>query len=294
MQAIVYYLTLPILYFLSILPFWLLYRLSDLMFVLLYYVVRYRRKVVSTNLTNSFPEKSPEEIARISRKFYRYFCDLILESLKTLTIGERSLRKHLLFANTELFEKYYEQGQSLIIVMGHFGNWELGGARFSLEPIHQLIVIYHPFKNPYFEGLIRHMRMRLGNGLYPMKTAFRDMVKDRDKVTATAFIADQTPSNANAHWMQFLNQDTPVFQGTEKIAAKMNYPVVYISVRRIRRGLYSIEPELLFETPRDTAPGEISEAHTRRLERDIQEHPEIWLWTHRRWKRKREKQAVLQ
>ena len=287
MVALLYYLSLPVLYFLSILPFWWMYRLSDLLYLLLYYLVRYRRKVVYQNLRNSFPDKSEVEISAIARRFYRYLCDLILETFKTLTIGEETLRKHVEFDST-IFRQFYERGQSVIIVMGHFGNWELGGARFALEPIHQLFVIYHPLKEKHFEGLIRHMRMRLGNDLYAMNRALKGMLSDRDKVTATAFIADQTPSSVKAaYWMEFLNQDTPIFQGTEKIAAKLRYPVVYISVRRRKRGLYCIDSEVLFEHSEKTAPGEISEAHTRRLEKDILEQPEIWLWTHRRWKRKR-------
>lgn len=287
MIAFFYYLSLPFLYGLSYLPFWVLYRISDLLFVFIYYVIGYRKKVITTNLTNAFPEKSTQEIGKIRRDYYRYFCDLILETLKSLTVSPDVLRKHILFENTELFQKYYDAGQSVIVVMGHFGNWELAGARFALEPIHQLFVIYHPLKNPYFERLIVKARTRLGNGLYPMKTAFKGMVADRKKTTATAFIADQTPSPTGAHWMEFLNQDTPVFTGTEKIAKKLKFPIIYISVKRPKRGFYTIEPELLFAHPDQTADGEISEIHTRRLEQDIRDQPEIWLWSHRRWKHKR-------
>lgn len=239
------------------------------------------------NLENAFPEKTGKEIKQIRRKYYRYFCDLIVETLKTLTISPEDLRKRIAFEDTALFERYFADNQSIIIVMGHFGNWELAGARFALEPIHQLFVIYHPLKNPQFENLIVKARTRLGNGLYSMKNAFRGMVGNRNKTTATAFIADQTPSPKNAHWMEFLNQDTPVFTGTEKLAKKLKYPIIYISVKRPKRGYYAIESELLFEHPAETAQGDISEAHTRRLEKDIQEQPEIWLWSHRRWKHQR-------
>lgn len=287
MGAVLYYFSLPFLYGFSLMPFWLLYRFSDLTFLILYHLIGYRKKVVTTNLTNAFPEKSKQEILEIRRKFYRYFCDLIFESLKTLTISPRSLRKHIKFEDPSLFQQFYDTGQSVIVVMGHFGNWELAGARFALEPIHQLFVIYHPLKNQYFENLIYRARTRLGNGLYAMKNALRGMLSDRSKVTATAFIADQTPSNQNAHWMEFLNQDTPVFAGTEKIARKLKYPVIYISVKRPKRGIYTIEPELLFEHPEETTETEISQKHTKRLQQDIHQQPEIWLWSHRRWKRKR-------
>lgn len=287
MKIIFYYLSLPILYGLSYLPFWILYRISDGLFLILYYLIGYRKKVITTNLEKSFPEKTEVEIKQIRRNYYRYFCDLIVETLKTLTISRVALRKRVAFDDSSLFKKYFADNQSIIVVMGHFGNWELAGARFALESIHQLFVIYHPLKNPHFENLIVKARTRLGNGLYPMKNAFRGMITNRKNTTATAFIADQTPSPHNAHWMEFLNQETPVFMGTEKLAKKLKYPIIYISVKRPKRGFYTIKAELLFAHPEQTADGEISEKHTRRLEQDIREQPEIWLWSHRRWKHQR-------
>ena len=287
MKAVTYYLALPFLYGISILPFWLLYRVSDFFFVVLYHLLGYRRKVVRSNLRNSFPEKSEQELSRIERRFYRYLCDLTLETLKSLTISPNTLKKRLKFVDTTVFERYYHEERSIIIAMGHWGNWELGGARFAVEPLHQLFVIYRPLHNPYFEKLIRHMRMRLGNGLYPMKEVLRGMITNRRQVTATAFIADQTPSRHGAHWMEFLNQDTPVFMGTGKIANKMNYPVVYAGVRKVGRGRYQIELEDLIPEPKNLTAEEIVETFTRRLEKDIRELPETWLWSHRRWKHKR-------
>jgi len=287
LSAIGYYITLPLIYAISLMPFWMLYGLSDFIFVLIYHVFGYRRKVVMANLKNAFPEKSIAELKSIEHKFYRYFCDLILETVKSLTISESTLKKRLSFASMELFEKYYSQKQSIVIVMGHFGNWELGGARFAIEPLHQLFVIYHPLKNKHFNGLIYKMRTRLGNGLYAMKDTLRGMIRDREKVTATAFIADQTPSPKGAHWMEFMNQDTPVFIGTGKIAKKMNYPVVYVSIKRRDRGYYEISLEDLVADPSMVSAEEIVERFTQRLEKDIHEMPEYWLWTHKRWKHKR-------
>jgi len=287
MNAAIYYLSLPFIYFISLLPFWLLYCLSDFLFVLLYHVFGYRRKIVFQNLRNSFPEKSEVELKIIERKFYRYFCDLVLETLKSITISKSSLAKRVKFSDTEIFEEYYKNDQSVIIAMGHFGNWELGGARFAIEPFHQLFVIYHPLQNKYFDGLVYRMRTRLGNGLYSMKDSLRGIIGDRKKLTATAFIADQTPSPKGAHWMQFLNQDTPVFTGTGKISKKMQYPVVYIGIHRLKRGQYEMRAEKLVENPAELDDLQIVEAFTKRLEEDIVKQPEIWLWTHRRWKHKR-------
>jgi KDO2-lipid IV(A) lauroyltransferase len=287
LSAIGYYITLPLIYAISFLPFWMLYGLSDFVFLFIFHVFGYRRKVVMSNLQNAFPDKSNKELKIIERKFYRYFCDLILETVKSLTISRSALQKRLSFASVELFEKYFSQKQSIVIAMGHFGNWELGGARFAIEPLHQLFVIYHPLKDKNFDGLVYKMRTRLGNGLYAMKDTLRGMIRDRDKITATAFIADQTPSPKGAHWMQFMNQDTPVFIGTGKIAKKMNYPVVYVSIRRKDRGYYEITLEDLVADPSMVSAEEIVERFTQRLETDIREMPEYWLWTHKRWKHKR-------
>lgn len=290
MNAVAYYLALPFIYLLSYLPFWLLYRVSDLAFFVVYHVLGYRKKVVLTNLRNSFPEKTEKEIEAIGKKFYAYFCDLILETLKTLTISPRSVRKRVQFSaeDIEVFARYHRQQQSVMIVMGHWGNWELAGARFAVEDLHPLFIVYHPLRNPYFEKLIYHMRTRLGNGLFSMKDTLRQMVKHRKNPTATAFIADQTPHNLlTALWTDFLGQDTPVFPGPEVIAQKFDYPIIYVGTRRIRRGYYELKCELLVPQPRTLEEGVITKMHIQRLEQDIKTQPEIWLWTHRRWKHKR-------
>ncbi len=289
MRTIVYYLTLPFLYLLSYLPFRAMYLISDLSYLLVYRVLGYRKTVVTQNLKNAFPEKSAEEIKNIRADFYRYFCDLSLETIKTLSISPSTLRKHFTHGDLSVLERYYKDQQSVILVMGHFGNWELGGAYFSILPLHQPYGIYHPLKNPHFDKLMIKMRTRLGAGTYTMKDTFRGMLKNRHKLTATTFIADQTASPADAYWMTFLNQDTAVFKGTELIARKMDYPVIYISVIREARGKYKLCCELLVEHPKRLAENELTEIHTRRLQQDIIKHPATWLWSHRRWKHKRPK-----
>jgi len=284
-----YFFVLPFIYLISLLPFPLFYGVCDFMFFMLYYVTGYRKKVVLQNLRNAFPEKSEKEIRGISRRFYRYFCDLLLETFKTLTISRASAIKRCKLTPEALavFNRYADEGRSIMIVMGHYGNWEWAGNTFSLECKHHLYVVYHPLSNKHFDGLIYRMRSRFGTGLIPMKDTFRDMVSNKGELSATAFIADQTPAPASAFWTTFLNQDTPVFQGTEKIARKLNYPVVYAKVQRVKRGYYEISARTLFEEPARTSDGEISAAHTKALEEDICKQPEYWLWSHRRWKHKR-------
>ncbi|MBC7888947.1 MAG: lysophospholipid acyltransferase family protein [Ferruginibacter sp.] len=289
MSAIIYYLSLPFIYLLSLLPFPMLYFLSDGLYLLLYYVTGYRKKVVLDNLKNSFPEKTTAEIIVLHKKFYRYFCDLFLETLKTLTISRKKMLEHCrIDPGAELlFKELAKENKSIIVVMGHKGNWEWAGNTFSLCCKHQLYVIYHPLTNKYLNGLMCKMRKRFGTKLIPMKDTFRDMIKNRQELNATAFIADQSPNPANAHWMNFLNQDTAVFMGTEKIAQKIKYPIVFVSVQKLTRGYYVLMAELLQRPPYIGTEGDITETHTRKLESDIIAQPETWLWTHKRWKHKR-------
>jgi len=288
MQAFVFYLTYPLLYLIASLPFPALYSLSNVFYHLLR-LSGYRKKVVINNLINSFPDKNVSEINAISRAYYRYLCDLVVETLKTLRMTEQEAREHCTFHRAEWLDKLYEEKKSFIIVMGQYGNWEWAGPSFTLNTPFQLVVIYRPLSNPYFEKMLSGMRTRFGTRITPVNLTLRDMVANRSQglVTATAFIADQTASRENAYWTTFLQQDTAVFTGPEKLAVKYNYPVVYMNVQRVKRGYYGIFPELLFAEPKNTTNGEISEAFTRRLEREILIDPSIWLWSHSRWKHTR-------
>lgn len=289
MGAILFYCLLPFLYLISLLPFPVFYLFSDFIYFLLYRVVGYRKKVVFDNLKNSFPEKSHYELKKIEKDFYRYLCDLFLETIKTLTISRSEAIKRCKFnaKTTLLFNELANKNQSCIIVMGHYGNWEWAGNSFSLQCKQQLYVIYHPLSNKYFDKLMYDLRTRFGTKLYAMKDTMREMIRNKNEVNATAFIADQTPSPDSAYWTTFMNQDTPVFWGTEKIAQKLNYPIVYITIKKIKRGYYEVDSELLINEPKNTSLGEISELHTRKLESDIITQPSIWLWSHRRWKHKK-------
>lgn len=292
MQAILFYLLLPLIYLIAILPFRLLYIISDFLYLVIYRIFGYRKKVVLQNLTNSFPEKSEEEIKELAKKFYKHLFDLFLETFKTLTISEKEMQKRCAFTQQayDVFADVAAQNRSIVLVLGHMGNWEWAGNTFSMSCKHQLYVIYKRIENKRFDELVYKIRTRFGTKLIETRNTFREMVKNRKELNATAFIADQTATPENAHWMTFLNQDTPVFKGTEVIAKKLDYVVVYGTVKKVRRGYYEIYAEKMFDYPKETAEGEISEAHTKKLEQDIIAQPEIWLWSHRRWKHKRTKQ----
>lgn len=240
------------------------------------------------NITNSFPNKSEDELKTLQKKILRYFCDMLFETLKTLTISKANMIEHCKFSNEtyKLFNDYAAKKQNVIIVMGHYANWEWAGNTFGISCKQQLYVIYHPLSNKNFEKLIVRMRSRFGTKLIAMKDTFRFTLNNKKELSATAFIADQTPPANNAYWTKFLNQDTPIFKGTEKIAQKLNYPIVYASLRKIKRGYYEIDAEVLHENPSQAQENEITELHTRRLEKDILACPELWLWSHRRWKHK--------
>ena len=282
--ALAFHIVRPLLHLLALLPMRGLYAVSDLLRFFLFTLLGHRRQVVRTNLRNSFPDKNDTELRRIEREFHQWFCDLVLETVKTLRITPAQVQDLVEVEGTEVLQRHFQAGRSIILVMGHWGNWEWGGARFSQLPWHKLYVIYHPLENPHFDALVAHMRTRLGNGLYPMKEAARLMVRDRHAVTATAFIADQTPSPHNAWWTTFLNQPTPVFRGTGALAKRLDRPVVYVGIDRPRRGRYIMRFEDLVPEPARLEENAITEAHVRRLERDIRRRPAIWLWTHRRWK----------
>lgn len=283
MQKFLFYLVRPWISLIAWMPFRMLYGFSDVLCLALR-LSGYRKQVVWNNLCNSFPEKTPTDIDAIGRAYYRYLCDLILETLKTLRMSAGESRKHCVFHTTDWLDKLCAEKKSIIVVMGHYGNWEWAGPAFTLSTGFQLVVIYRPLSNPYFEKMTSRMRTRFGTRITPVNQTLRDMVANRRELTATAFIADQTASPDNAYWTRFLNQDTAVFTGPEKLAKKFGYPVVYMSVQRKHRGYYHVFPELLFENPENTHEGEISEAFMKRLEQEIIADPVPWLWSHRRWK----------
>jgi KDO2-lipid IV(A) lauroyltransferase len=287
--AIPYYATLPLIYFLSAMPFRVLYAISDFFYVVMYRGFGYRKNVVLQNLHNSFPGKTEEEIKKLCSEFYRYLCDSMVEIIKAITISKKSLLKRCKVdpASAAVFKKYAEENKSIILVMGHIGNWEWACSAFNLQSPLPLNVIYHPISNKYFDRLMYRMRTRTGTRMIAMNNTYRDMASHKSDLSATAFVADQTPKPEAAYWTRFLNQDTPVFKGTEVIAKKMNLPVVYATVKKIRRGYYEMFAETLVSDPKQYAEGQISEIYTRHLEQDIIAQPETWLWSHRRWKHKR-------
>lgn len=289
LKGILFYILFPIIWGLSKLPLRVLYTLADFFYWIIYYVVKYRRIVVRNNLICSFPEYSIQKITNIEKKFYRFFCDFLVETIKYVSISEAELKCRITLRDTGLMADFFNQKQSVIGALGHCGNWEWASPYFSFMQLHRLNVIYHPLSNPYFEHFFVKVRSRFGANLVKMNDTARKMLAiQKDTVPHfSVFVADQTPSPDNAFWFDFLHQDTPFFRGVEILAKKCNMPVVYISIKRPKRGFYSISYELLSSQPTTEAEGAIMQKFVTRLEQDIIAQPEIWLWSHRRWKYKR-------
>ena len=276
---------LPI-YAVSTLPMFLLYLLSDLFYYVLFYLVRYRRGVVYTNLKNSFPTKNESEIKSIEKAYYRYFCDIFIESFKVLTISKRELRTRFKVRNPELIQKYYDEKRSITLYTAHQGNWEWL-AFLPLFIPYQAIALYYPQSSKYFDTLMKTIRERFGvlciesNRGYKTITGFAE----RNIPTINYIIGDQSPSGGSTkHWTRFLNQDTAFLIGAERIAKKRNQVIIFPSFRKIKRGIYELEFKLIEENPQLINSNEIIDKYAALLEETILISPEMWLWSHRRWK----------
>jgi len=273
----------------SLLPFPLLYALSDVLYVVLYYLVGYRKKVVMQNLKNSFPEKSNEERVRIAKKFYHHFCDLTLESLKMFTISASDAEKRMVYHNTELTDGYFKRGKSMIVAMAHYNNWEMVAVTVDAATHQQGYAIYKPLTNAYFDKKVRVSREKYGLKMIHNRTVKEDFDRLKNELTSTYFLIDQAPSfHSKPYWTTFLNQETGVLTGTEKYAKTYDYPIVYLDIQKVKRGYYSSTFVDVTDSPRSYRDGELTEMVTRMLEKQIIEKPEFWLWSHKRWKRKKE------
>jgi len=288
MKALSYYLTIFIAYPISLLPFPLLYIVSDFFYFLLYHVFQYRKQILYNNLKKSFPDKSDQKIKKLIIAFYKNFGDVIVECIKMLTISKKALLKRCTFKNIDFLNDLYKDNTSVIAVVGHYCNWELGGLSLVLNTKHHVVAIFKDLSNKYFMKLINTNRAKFSTELVVMEQAQRALIKNKDRCTLNIFIADQAPLQVdNCYWMTFLNQDTPVFLGTEKIAKKTNFPVVFLYMQREKRGYYNVEILEVCMDPAKSKENEITEKHTKILEDIIIKKPENWLWTHKRWQRKR-------
>jgi KDO2-lipid IV(A) lauroyltransferase len=277
------------LYLVSLLPFWVLYFVSDIIFVVLFYITGYRRKVVQENLRNSFPDKNQQELNDIEKKYYRYLADLIVETVKMITISKKEVLRRINLTNPELIENYYAEGRSLIAAVGHYCNWELCVLRFSLIPQYEKIMVYKQLSNAESDKYYLKVRGRFGVTLVQMRSTLRKLTELRRSLTFTVLAADQTPvQHETQYFTRFLNQQTAVFQGIEKMAIMFNSVIVFGKIKRVKRGFYEYKFVTMVDEPKQTQPYEITDLYLKTLEDMINEEPQYWLWSHRRWKFKPE------
>ena len=277
------------LYLVSLLPFWVLYGIADVIFLLLYYVIGYRREVVATNLKNAFPEKGLPERKQIERRYYRYLADLMVETIKMITVSEASLRKRMKPTNPQLVDHYFKKKKSIIAAAGHYCNWEMAALAFGLLTNEKRIIVYKPLQNDVFNDMFNKVRARFGAILVAMKQTLRTMIAFKNDLTFSVLVSDQTPVRHEInYYIDFLNQPTAVFLGIEKLAKLIDAAVIFYRIDRVKRGYYTYTLVPLIDNPKETTGHEITEAHVRYLEKLIQEKPQYWLWSHRRWKYKPE------
>ncbi|MDR1257715.1 MAG: lysophospholipid acyltransferase family protein [Tannerellaceae bacterium] len=276
----------------ALLPFRLLYVLSDILYVLIYNVAGYRLRVVRRNMKASFPGKTGEELRRMERSFYHHFTDYIVETIKLAHVSSAEIKRRAKMTNPSLIDSLVDRGHTcIIILLGHYGNWEWFTAGNSFFVRAKMYPVYRPLSSGVFDRLFVNLRARFGAAGIRKKDTVRDLIRlKREKTPALAvFLADQTPSRANLHyWTTFLGQDSAMLTGPERLAGKLHLPVVYADVSKLRRGYYSVEFKLLSDAPQKNAGYDITEQYARLMEQTIMRNPAYWLWTHKRWKHKRE------
>ena len=287
-----YYLLLGVWYMLSLLPFWVHYLLSDLLYLLAYKIIGYRKKVVRSNLATSFPEKTQEELLQIEKGFYHFLGDYLAESVKLISISKKNLKKRLVFKGQETVERCVNDGQSCAVYLGHYCNWEwITSLPLWVTPKAQCGQIYHPLENKVFDRVFLRLRQRMGAVCIPMQDTLRKILEYRQQgqPVVIGYISDQKPQWVNIHhWVDFLHHDTPVLTGTERIARKVKHAVFYLDVRRIRRGYYEAEFRLITREPQQMPEYRLTDIYYEMLEASIRRAPEFWLWSHKRWARTRE------
>ncbi|MDR1672500.1 MAG: acetyltransferase [Bacteroidales bacterium] len=288
MLAFLYALFYGFSWMVAFLPLRVLYLLSDFLYVLVYPVIGYRRKVVEDNLEKVFPEKTEKERRKIARQFYHFLCDMFVETIKLLHISKKQLFRRMHYSNPEMLEDLYRKGKQIFFCTGHYGNWEWM-ATLEHTISHHHASLYHPLQNKYFDKFYYNMRTKYDTDAIPSNMAIRAINKylSENRMTALCFLSDQAPNHQNNYWTTFLNQESAIFMGIEKLSRRYNTAVLYYEIRRVKRGYYVVDTTLITENAAETAEKEITDKHVALLEETIRKAPQYWLWSHRRWKRKR-------
>ncbi len=291
MKYLAYIFIYSFVWLLHLLPERIFYALSDILYLLMYHVAGYRKKVVYSNLEKAFPETEKAGIKRIAKKFYHHLCDLLLEQAIFHFYSESKALKRMKYKNPELLNELYGKGKQVMAVLGHYGNWEYM-ASLGLAIDYPVVAIYKPLRNKYFDGMVMKNRNAFGVIPVPMEKIARKLMEYHRNNTPvlTLNLGDQRPLyHQIQYWTKFMGRDTPMFLGTEKLARKLDASVVFLKIRKLKRGRYEMEAELICESPEGLKPFEITNRHVQILEDLIREEPAYWLWSHKRWKHSYEK-----
>lgn len=276
------------------LPFWMLYRIADIIYIIIYHFAKYRREIVTKNIAESFPELSGKERNKIMRGFYRHFADYIVETIKINHISDKQMRRHMTFENIELVDSLIDKGRSVVAYFSHYGNWEWVTSitlwsRHAINGTAQYCQVYRPLKDRWFDNYFLKLRSRFNSISIKKRSVLRELITLRRNNTpsVTGFMSDQKPSGGDlSHVVKFLNHPTAVITGTETLARKLDMAVVYIDVEKIKRGHYHITLRLIAEDCSTMPELSVTDTYTRMLEHTIRRNPDIWLWSHNRWKNK--------
>lgn len=286
MHRLLYILLYPAIWLTSILPLHILYLKSSALYFLGYYIIGYRKKVVKDNLKLVFPEKSSEEINRIAKTFYKHLCDIIFETVKSLTISEKEIRKRFVFKNLDVIENLYLKDKNILLMCGHYASWEWSGI-LSKQMSYKGFAVYKKLDNPYFDKLVRKIRGRFGASIITNKQIAKTLYRNfkAGEKTLTLILSDQTPKAwAFKDRQLFMGIDVPVFTGTEELAKMLDFAAVYLKIEKVKRGYYEASFVTLAENPKEYQDFEITRLFLNEVEKQIKENPPYYLWSHKRWK----------
>ena len=289
MQFLAYILVYPLLWLVSILPFRSLYLVSNGLYVLLYYVIGYRKKVVYNNLKLVFPEKSEIELTKIQKKFYKHLCDMFLEMAKTITISEKELKKRFKILNPDEFQRLESLNKSVLLMYGHYASWEWSVVLQNYIN-YKGFGVYKKLANTYFDKLVRDIRSKFNTQLISTKETISVINQNEaeGRKSITAFLSDQSPRlTKEVYWGKFMGIETPCFTGAERLAKKLDLTIAYLKVTKVKRGYYEAEIITLSENPNDFKDYELTDLFLREVEKQIYEAPEYYFWTHKRWKHRK-------
>ncbi len=286
MQKLVFYLIYPPVWLLSKMPFWILYRVSDFVYFIVFYLFGYRRELVLSNLKTFFPEKSEKELVLIQKKSYHHFVDIFLEMIKTFTISQKELDKHFTLTNNELLDAFAQKGQSVIIMGSHYANWEWT-IKIGQGTDFKRYGVYTKIQNKIISEKIKYSRERFGLSLIEKSETVKtfSVNHNENRMSVYGFLSDQSPQLSKSfYWSEFLGKRVPILTGAEMLAKKYNIALVFIHTKKVKRGYYNAEFELITDNPRNFKDFELTEKYLKMCEKQIIEKPDYYLWTHNRFK----------